>query len=160
MKGVSPVVATVLMVAVAIAAAVVAYSWFMSMQASVQAEASRGAAEVGKELVNIDAVKCESNAADGDANLIVYVRNVGETPIDGNLVFEIKNATSGATLGVAKGPVSNLGSGSVEEVVLDKLYDGSSDVYDAVQDCNATSEIIVTVTTPGGAVASARAKLS
>ena len=95
-KGVSPVIATVLIVAIAIAAAVVAYSWFMAMQATVQAEASRSAAVVGKDKIMIEGVQCFKGGDDGKCNdLKIYLRNIGDEDINGLFTVYIRNPDEG-----------------------------------------------------------------
>ncbi len=142
MKGVSPVVATVLMVAVAIAAAVVAYSWFMSMQASVQAEASRGAGMVGKDRIAVEAVQCSGS------NLNINVRNIGDEPIDGNFTITVKDADTGVVKGSTT-QSANIAAGSVHtfSVPLSSVGLGSS--------CSSLPQdtrVIVAVMTPNGSV--------
>ncbi len=153
MKGVSPVVATVLMVAVAIAAAVVAYSWFMSMQASVQAEASRGAGTVGKERIRIDSVYCVTVSGTDNDELKIVLRNMGDEDVNGQYTITIKDAATGVVLySGAKDvnvPAGSVGSTTVE---LNSIWETGN------ADCNTIpsdqSVVVVEVMAPGGAVAS------
>jgi len=150
MKGVSPVVATVLMVAVAIAAAVVAYSWFMSMQASVQAEASRGAGTVGKERLVVEAIHC----VDGDHDLNVFVRNIGDEAVDGNFTFVVKDAATSKVLDTITSVYGNISPGSVKEFNLNNV--------NHISGCKTSSGseyVIVEVMAPGGAVASKQERI-
>ena len=145
MKGVSPVVATVLMAAITIAAAVVAYSWFMSMQASVQADASRGAGSIGKERLSIDGFRC----IDGNT-LEVYVRNGGIGDFTGNITVIVRDASTDVMLHRDDtGSVEISANGGVHTVsmIVDEL-DGCR-----VQGSNS-DYITVELITPTGAVAS------
>ncbi len=151
MKGVSPVVATVLMVAVAIAAAVVAYSWFMSMQASVQAEASRGAGTVGKERIVVEAVQCyDSN------DLNIYVRNIGDEPLtDALFTVNVKDAATGKIID-SKTAKKTIAEGSTEVLTVT----GVSGLQDCKVADTQSNRIIVEVITPGGSVASREERIS
>ncbi len=101
MKGVSPVIATVLMVAVAIAAAVVFYSWIMSTTASTTTQASAKAGEIGKYSLVIESAKCDSSAH----TLTFYLRNESDVSLDANFTYIIKDS-SGATVGTGTSPIS------------------------------------------------------
>ena len=153
MKGVSPVVATVLMVAVAIAAAVVAYSWFMSMQASVQAEASRGAGTVGKERLAVASVYC-----DDSHHLHVVLRNIGDESITGEFSFYVKNAATGEVNAVyrcrqtATIPVA-------EQKDLDLASSTDCNAANAKSCTELPARIIVEVHAPGGSVVSAQQRI-
>ncbi len=149
MKGVSPVVATVLMVAVAIAAAVVAYSWFMSMQASVQAEASRGASNVGKEQLAIASVYCGSGS---DNNLYVVIRDIGDEKISGDFSIYVKDAATSEV------NASTVCSGiTVPAKDSTKIALGTCNPPVA---CNSLPDnIIVEVHAPGGAVVSTQQRI-
>ncbi len=73
MKGVSPVVATILMIAIAIAAAVIAYSWLTSWQQSQQTKVSAttfyNLALSGVYCRNNDLVLSVMNSGKEDVNL-------------------------------------------------------------------------------------------
>ena len=78
-KGVSPVIATLLLIVIAVAAAVVTYSWVMGFigtttTAPVQTQAR----------IVIDAAMCDvfTNATGTFCNVTVYVRNVGTTQVN------------------------------------------------------------------------------
>ncbi len=81
MKGISPIVSTILMVAIAIAAAVVVYYITMNVvtQQGTQLEQQ---ATAGYERIVIDAVQpIDSNTTTpGIEDLNVYVRNIGDAP--------------------------------------------------------------------------------
>ena len=93
MKGVSPVIATVLMVAVAIAAAVVFYSWIMSTTASTTTQASAQAGTIGKYSLRIESAECNT-----DSNTItLWIRNESDVDINANFTYLVTD-TSGATV--------------------------------------------------------------
>ncbi len=112
MKGVSPVIATVLMVAVAIAAAVVFYSWIMSTTASTTTQASAKAGEIGKYSLVIESAKCSATAKE----LNFFLRNESDVSLDANFTYVIKDA-SGATVGTSTVPIS-IGAHSVKEFTI------------------------------------------
>jgi flagellin-like protein len=93
MKGVSPVIATVLMVAVAIAAAVVLYSWIMSTTASTTTQASSQAGTIGKYNVRIESAEC-----DASTNTVrLWLRNESDVDIDDNFTYTIQK-TDGSVI--------------------------------------------------------------
>ncbi|MEM0011233.1 MAG: archaellin/type IV pilin N-terminal domain-containing protein [Candidatus Bathyarchaeia archaeon] len=73
-KGVSPVIATLLLIVIAVAAAVLAYIWVTGYMGTLQAQA--GAQQV-QERIKIEGVKISS---DGTIQT-VYVRNIGDTQV-------------------------------------------------------------------------------
>ena len=75
-KAVSPVISVLLMIAIAVAAALVAYAWIMGYMGGTTTK-------VGK------AILIQSMAPAGDGNLLVYVQNVGEG------IVELDNAGAG-----------------------------------------------------------------
>ena len=68
-KGISPLIATLLLIAIAVAASVLTYSWVMSMVGSQSAQAQT---QIRLESVNWD--KTAGNAVDG---LTIQIRNTG-----------------------------------------------------------------------------------
>ncbi len=71
-KGVSPIVATLLLILVAVAAAVVLYTWVSGLSSSAK---SSGAERTG--------IAFEIEAADlNTTHVTVYVRNIGSMPIE------------------------------------------------------------------------------
>jgi len=113
MKGVSPVIATVLMVAVAIAAAVVFYSWIMSTTASTTTQASAQAGEIGKYSLRIESAQCSA-----DNNTIsIYLRNESDVSLDANFTYIITDS-SGATVGTGTEPIS-IGAHEVKSFTID-----------------------------------------
>ncbi len=151
MKGVSPVVATVLMVAVAIAAAVVAYSWFMSMQASVQAEASRGAGTVGKERFTVEPIACSSGA------LSFKLRNIGDEAINGEFTFNVKDASTGIVIGTYSTTL-NIPEGGTADVTIPATSSGLTTACKVSS--TGSNRIIVEAVAPGGASASREERIS
>lgn len=139
MKGVSPVVSTVLIVAIAIAIAVVAYSWFMSVQATLQAEASKGAATVGRDKIMIEGVKCVNSN-----NLEIYVRNIGDDDINGLFTIYVREPSTG---GILDHNASNysVSAGSVKTFTVE---------VNGLSGCEVSGTgseyVVVEVITPGG----------
>lgn len=156
MKGVSPVVATVLMVAVAIAAAVVAYSWFMSLQSQVQAQSSQGASALGKGQIQLEAVQCvEGNT---DSTLSIIVRNLTSEPITGQFTVTVKDAVNGVTTGSTSTNFS-IAANDVNTLSISGSAVGVS-ANCTINDPNNPNRIIVEVISPTGFTASTAARIS
>ncbi len=68
--------ATILMVAIAIAAAVVAYSWFSSVQANLQSQAGEQAESLSNVRFEIVSAECNGTA------YLVYVHNLSDTALN------------------------------------------------------------------------------
>jgi flagellin-like protein len=88
MKGVSPVIATVLMVAVAIAAAVVLYSWIMSTTSTETTQASAQAGTIGKYMFTIESAKC-SPGSGNTIDLNLEIRNSSDVEVNGDFVYTV-----------------------------------------------------------------------
>jgi flagellin-like protein len=82
-RGISPVVATALLVLIAIATAAILYLWV-----SGAASSQLGGEEVLYERIKIDAVQYDSN----DQKVTIYVHNIGEIPTNVAAAYVI-NAT-------------------------------------------------------------------
>ncbi len=150
MKGVSPVVATVLMVAVAIAAAVVAYSWFMSLQSQVQAQSSQGATSLGKGQIQLEAVQCSSG------ELKIFVRNLTSETISGQFTVTVKDAVTGVTVG-SKSQSFTVAANDVNTLSVSGV---GINTDCTINDPNNPNRIIVEVVTPTGFTASTAARIS
>ncbi len=75
-KGVSPVVATLLLILVAVAAAVVLYAWVSGLSAKAKSSGT----EKTSVAFDIEAANLYYNGAGG--NVTIYVRNIGSSPIE------------------------------------------------------------------------------
>jgi flagellin-like protein len=71
--GVSPVIATLLLIVIAVAAAVLAYIWIIGYQGTLTQQASTAQLQ---ERIKIEAVQYT------DGNLTVYVRNIGDVKVN------------------------------------------------------------------------------
>jgi flagellin-like protein len=71
-RGVSPVIATLLLIVIAVAAAVLAYIWITGYMGTLQAQA--GAQQV-QERIKIEGVQVNEN---NDQISAIYVRNIGD----------------------------------------------------------------------------------
>ncbi len=77
MKGLSPVIAVVLMVAVAVAAAVLAFIWAMGIQTATQAKTRERADAIINNQATIEIVSVDTD------NNVIFVRNIGNAPLNG-----------------------------------------------------------------------------
>ena len=77
-KGVSPVIATLLLIVIAVAAAVVTYTFVMGFVGTSTASTLQG-------QLTYDAYKVEGTT--GDANITIYLRNIGGKAVTVNAVY-------------------------------------------------------------------------
>lgn len=108
-KGISPVLSVLLMIAIAVAAALVAYTWVLGYVDTTTARAGQ-------------AIQIQSTAFDnggawggGDDKITVYVQNVGQSAVDITNVFIDGSLESGAT-GTGTG---TLPQGATATIVVD-----------------------------------------
>jgi flagellin-like protein len=85
-RGVSPVIATLLLIVIAVAAAVLTYIWVTGYMGTLQSQA--GAQQV-QERIKIEAIDITNNK--------VYIRNIGETKVTIAAVYLI-NSTTGSII--------------------------------------------------------------
>lgn len=84
-RGVSPIVATLLLILIAVAAAAVLYVWVSSLGAQTQqSSVSNVASAIAIEATSIGT---------SDGNVTIYLRNIGSTQISGNFSIYIYNST-------------------------------------------------------------------
>jgi len=74
-KGVSPIIATVILVLIAVAAGVMLWLWVSGFTSTMSAEQ-----QALNERIRIDAVKVESGSS-GNKDVTIYVRNIGKTDV-------------------------------------------------------------------------------
>jgi len=96
-KAVSPVIAVLLMIAVAVAAAILVYVWSMGLIGTLQT----GGGSQTREQIELDAYNWKT------ASLILYLRNVGASNVVVDAVYIAgEQATAGAsTVLTVQGPV-------------------------------------------------------
>jgi len=80
-RGISPVVATVLLVMIAISAGVLLYIWLQSYT-----QTALGSKPIPVELIRIVSVDYKKNS-----KLTIYVRNLGSTPVEIHKVYIYKS---------------------------------------------------------------------
>ncbi len=74
MKAISPVIATLLMIAIAVVASLVAYAWVMGYMGGTTTKAG-------------EAIQLPSYAMDSSSNLVVYVQNVGQGSVQLSTIY-------------------------------------------------------------------------
>ncbi len=77
MKGISPIVATVLLIIIAVAAGVLIWTWLHSMASKSLSETGT----VGKEAITVEGIKYSYDATNNQWTLTIYVRNAGKTTV-------------------------------------------------------------------------------
>ena len=107
--GVSPVIAVLLLVVIAVIAGTLLYVWLTGYMGTLQTEAGT---EQLKEKIKIEAVKYESSDTTG--TVTVYVRNIGDTKVTLKAVY-LYNA-SGTVVATDTNENTELDSGNVGTV--------------------------------------------
>ena len=92
-RGVSPVIATLLLIVIAVAAAVLTYIWVTGYMGTLQAQA--GTQQV-QERIKIEGVKVGTSGADVHKITDIYIRNIGDVKVNVTTVYLI-NVTVLAT---------------------------------------------------------------
>ena len=105
-KGVSPVIATLLLILIAVAAAVLVYMWVTGYV--------RTTATGGEEMA--ERIKIEAVSVSGSTLLTAYVRNVGDVTATINAIYVIDRG--GSILGSSMGLSSSVGVGSITTVTV------------------------------------------
>ncbi len=83
-RGVSPVIAVLLLVVIAVAAAVLTYIWILSYTGSLQ---QQGNTQQLQERLKIDGVQASENS------LTVYVRNIGDSKVEISSLYLIQSGS-------------------------------------------------------------------
>ncbi len=100
-RAVSPVIAVILLVGVAIGAAALAYSWYTGLQTGTQ-EASGEAA--GRLTLSTSASMVIKNLQN-DTNVTVTIANTGATSLSNFTMYIGTNSTKNTTVAIAKGDI-------------------------------------------------------
>lgn len=119
-KGVSPVIATLLLIVIAVAAAVVTYSWVMGFIGTTTTTPAQTQARIV-----VDAVSYDS----GGPSLTVYVRNVGTTSVNVDAVYVYSADGTLVDADTSPSGGSNIEAGSVATVTASLSAALSSGTY-------------------------------
>jgi flagellin-like protein len=122
-RGVSPVIATLLLIVIAVAAAVLTYIWVTGYMGTLQSQA--GAQQV-QERIKIEAIDITNNK--------VYIRNIGETKVTIAAVYLI-DSTTGSTIASNTTVNIELSPGELTDVGLtlsDNVKSGATYIVKAV----------------------------
>jgi len=101
-RGVSPIVATLLLILIAIAAAAVLYVWVNNLSSSATQYNSGNVASA----ISIDAADLMITTANNNVNVTAYVRNIGGSEINGNFNVYVYNQTGALVASGTTGSVS------------------------------------------------------
>lgn len=119
-RAVSPVIATVLLIAVTIGAMALAYSWITSLQSPAQ---EKGSEVAGRQLQEVSgAIKIESavlNTTSGGTS-VIYIRNVGAILLSGFTLY-----VNGELDSLASAP-SNLTQGQLGNITTTRSFTSGS----------------------------------
>ncbi|RLE62717.1 MAG: hypothetical protein DRJ38_09145 [Thermoprotei archaeon] len=130
-RGVSPVIAVLLLIVIAVAAAVLTYLWVLGYIGTVQ---STGGTEQLQERIKIEGVNIDTST---DKIAVIYVRNVGDVAFHITSVYlsdasGVVTADVNRDLVVPPGNVETLDSGDLPNVTGYKLSEGISYVIKVV----------------------------
>ena len=111
-KGVSPIIATVILVLIAVAAGVMLWLWVSGFASTTPTEQ-----QALNERIRIDAVKIENNT--GNNIVIIYVRNIGNVnvTISAAYILDISNIIVASNTDTSQMPT--VSRGAVGEVKVD-----------------------------------------
>ena len=130
-RGVSPVIAVLLLIVIAVAAAVLTYLWVLGYIGTVQ---STGGTEQLQERLKIEGVKVES-----DKISAIYVRNIGDVAFNISAVYlsdasGVIAADPSLTVGpVSPGSVQTLDSSNgLSNVIGETLSEGTTYIVKVV----------------------------
>ena len=109
-KGISPIIATVILVLIAVAAGVMLWLWVSGFTSAMPAEQ-----QALNERIRIDAVKVEGGGGD-NKDVTIYVRNIGKTDvaIGAAYILDTSNIIIASTTDTQSMPT--ISPGSVKEV--------------------------------------------
>ena len=112
-KGVSPVIATLLLIVIAVAAAVVTYSWVMGFIGTTTTTPAQTQARIVVDAVKPDAANDEIDE--------IYVRNVGSVSVNVIYVYVYRaDGTLEATADLTSSPVS-ISPGGVTNILSSSI---------------------------------------
>ena len=95
MRGLSPIIAVVLLIMMTVAAAGAAYVWIMALQKKMSGSANQQAGMLKTGLIQYVSASCNSS----NNMITTIVRNVGKTTIpSGNVTLEVKDAATNTHL--------------------------------------------------------------
>jgi flagellin-like protein len=114
-KGISPIIATVILVLIAVAAGVMLWLWVSGFTSAMPAEQ-----QALNERIRIDAVKVEVEGGGGDNKVVtIYVRNIGKTDVAIGAAYILD--TSNIIIASNTGTQTLISPGSVGEVKVSSV---------------------------------------
>jgi flagellin-like protein len=120
-KGISPIIATVILVLIAVAAGVMLWLWVSGFTSAMPAEQ-----QALNERIRIDAVKVEDGSG-GGKSVTIYVRNIGKTDVTIGAAYILD--TSNTIIASNTGTQTLISPGSVEGVTVSSVQLSSGYAY-------------------------------
>jgi flagellin-like protein len=120
-KGISPIIATVILVLIAVAAGVMLWLWVSGFTSAMPAEQ-----QALNERIRIDAVKVEGGS-DSNKNVTIYVRNIGKTDVAIGAAYILD--TSNTIIASNTDTQTLISPGNVEEVTVSSVQLKSGYAY-------------------------------
>ncbi len=138
-KGVSPIIAVLLLIVIAVAAAVLAYIWIVSYTGTLEQQA--GTQQL-QERIKIEGVEYDGTT------LTIYVRNIGEVDVtvDAAYIFDasgtVIDSATGLGVTLTPGQVSTAGQVTIDGGLT--LNDGSTYTVKVVTDKGTEATYVFT----------------
>ena len=137
-KGISPVIAVLLLIVIAVAAAILVYVWLSGYMGTLQSQA--GTQQV-QERIKIEGVKISSNQIEA-----IYIRNIGDVSVTIDAIYLLDS--SGNIKGVKTGIGATILSASVYEATTADFGSSAGEVGGAT--LTAGNTYIIKVVTSRG----------
>jgi flagellin-like protein len=112
-KGISPIIATVILVLIAVAAGVMLWLWVSGFTSAMPAEQ-----QALNERIRIDAVKVKDGGG-GNKIVTIYVRNIGKTDVAIGAAYILDTSNIIIASNTDAGSMPQISPGSVEEVEVE-----------------------------------------
>jgi flagellin-like protein len=122
-KGISPIIATVILVLIAVAAGVMLWLWVSGFTSAMPAEQ-----QALNERIRIDAVKVEDGSG-GSKSVTIYVRNIGKTDVAIGAAYILDTSNTIIASNTDTSSIPSISPGSVEEVTVSSVQLKSGYAY-------------------------------
>lgn len=111
-KALSPIIATILLLLMTVAAAGTSYFWIMSTQAKIQSAAGAQVGALTKSTISVVGVSCANKVGNSTANITV-LNTGGYAIVAGTTVVQILNSSTGAILFTGTASTSQLATNTI-----------------------------------------------
>jgi flagellin-like protein len=140
-RGVSPVIATLLLIVIAVAAAVLTYIWVTGYMGKVTGAVEQTSMQQLQEKIKINAVSVNSTTE----TVTLSVSNIGDTDVTISGAYVL---TQGGTSFCSISPSASIPQGGTQDVTIDNCPLESGTTYIAKAVTSKGTEATYTFTTP------------